>query len=155
MANLFKNMFSSSSAEAVKTTNGNGDAPKVEPLHVTDADFEALILQSDKPAVVDLWADWCGPCHMIAPSVEQMATAYDGRAVIAKLNVDENPNVPGRYGIMGIPTLLYFKDGKAKVEVALARGRKAYDKRQAIAKRDAEFEARRADARNTKYGSHA
>ncbi len=112
MANLFKNMFSSSSADAVKTTNGNGDAPKVEPLHVTDADFEALILQSDKPAVVDLWADWCGPCHMIAPSVEQMATAYDGRAVIAKLNVDENPNVPGRYGIMGIPTLLYFKDGK-------------------------------------------
>ncbi|HNS02582.1 MAG TPA: thioredoxin [Anaerolineae bacterium] len=81
-------------------------------MHVTDADFEALILQSDKPAVVDLWADWCGPCHMIAPSVEQMATAYDGRAVIAKLNVDENPNVPGRYGIMGIPTLLYFKDGK-------------------------------------------
>ena len=111
MANLFKNMFSST-ADPVKTSNGNGGAPKVEPIHVTDGDFEALILKSDKPAVVDLWADWCGPCHMIAPSVEQLATAYDGRAVVAKLNVDENPLTPGRYNIMGIPTLLYFKDGK-------------------------------------------
>jgi len=110
MASLFKNVFGSKPAEAATATdNGN---PKVEPIHVTDADFEALILKSDKPAIVDLWADWCGPCHMIAPSVEQLAAAYDGRAVIAKLNVDENPNVPGRYGIMGIPTLLYFKDGK-------------------------------------------
>lgn len=110
MASLFKNVFGSKPAEAATATD-NG-APKVEPIHVTDADFEALILKSDKPAIVDLWADWCGPCHMIAPSVEQLAAAYDGRAVIAKLNVDENPNVPGRYGIMGIPTLLYFKDGK-------------------------------------------
>ena len=110
MANPFKNIFGSKETE-VTATSGNG-ASKIEPIHVTDADFEALILQSDKPAIVDLWADWCGPCHMIAPSVEQLATAYDGRAVIAKLNVDENPNVPGRYGIMGIPTLLYFKNGK-------------------------------------------
>lgn len=111
MANPFKNIFGSKEAE-VAPANGNGASSKVEPIHVTDDDFEALILNSDKPAVVDLWADWCGPCHMIAPSVEQLATAYDGRAVIAKLNVDENPNVPGRYGIMGIPTLLYFKGGK-------------------------------------------
>jgi thioredoxin 1 len=110
MANPFKNIFGSKEAETTAAA-GNG-VSKVEPIHVTDADFEALILQSDKPAIVDLWADWCGPCHMIAPSVEQLASAYDGRAVIAKLNVDENPNVPGRYGIMGIPTLLYFKDGK-------------------------------------------
>ncbi|MFZ2362227.1 MAG: thioredoxin [Anaerolineae bacterium] len=110
MANPFKNIFGAKEAET-PVGSGNG-AHKVEPIHVTDADFEALILKSDVPAVVDLWADWCGPCHMIAPSVEQLASAYDGRAVIAKLNVDENPNVPGRYGIMGIPTLLYFKDGK-------------------------------------------
>ncbi len=110
MANPFKNIFGSKEAE-VAPTNGNG-AHKAEPLHVTDADFEALIIKSDKPAVVDLWADWCGPCHMIAPSVTQMASAYDGRAVIAKMNVDENPTTPGRYGIRGIPTLLYFKDGK-------------------------------------------
>jgi thioredoxin 1 len=110
MANPFKNIFGSKETE-VAGAAGNG-ASKIEPIHVTDSDFEALILQSDKPAIVDLWADWCGPCHMIAPSVEQLATAYDGRAVIAKLNVDENPNVPGRYGIMGIPTLLYFKGGK-------------------------------------------
>lgn len=110
MANPFKNIFGSKEAETAPTA-GNG-ASKVEPIHVTDADFEELILKSDKPAIVDLWAEWCGPCHMIAPSVTQLATAYEGRAVIAKLNVDENPNVPGRYGIMGIPTLLYFKDGK-------------------------------------------
>lgn len=110
MANPFKNIFGAKEAET-PVGSGNG-AHKVEPIHVTDADFEALILKSDVPAVVDLWADWCVPCHMIAPSVEQLASAYDGRAVIAKLNVDENSNVPGRYGIMGIPTLLYFKDGK-------------------------------------------
>jgi thioredoxin 1 len=110
MANPFKNIFGSKDAE-ITAAAGNG-AAKVEPIHVTDADFDELILKSDKPAVVDLWAEWCGPCHMIAPSVTQLATAYEGRAVIAKLNVDENPNVPGRFGIMGIPTLLYFKDGK-------------------------------------------
>ena len=110
MANPFKSIFGSKDAETT-TAAGNG-ASKVEPIHVTDADFEELILKSDKPAVVDLWADWCTPCHRIAPSVTQLATAYEGRAVIAKLNVDENPNVPGRYGIMSIPTLLYFKDGK-------------------------------------------
>ncbi len=111
MANLFKNIFGGQRSRSYTDQTAMAQ-PKVEPIHVTDADFEALILKSDKPAIVDLWADWCGPCHMIAPSVTQLAAAYDGRAVIAKLNVDENPNVPGRYGIMGIPTLLYFKGGK-------------------------------------------
>ncbi len=109
MANVFKKFTGTKEVES--KTSGNGNTG-VEPIHVTDGDFQQIILQSDKPAVVDLWAEWCGPCHMIAPAVEQLAAAYDGRAVIAKLNVDENPNVPGRYGIMGIPTLLYFKDGK-------------------------------------------
>lgn len=111
MASLFKKSTVSKPAEARSASTGNGQR-QVEPVHVTDVDFEQMVLQADKPAVVDLWADWCGPCHMIAPSVEQLAVAYEGRAIIAKLNVDENPYVPGRYGIMGIPTLLYFKDGK-------------------------------------------
>jgi thioredoxin 1 len=102
------NLFKKSKPETATTPGVAG----VDPIHVTDANFEELILNSELPAVVDLWADWCGPCHMIAPSVQQLAAAYDGRAIIAKLNVDENPNVPGRYGIMGIPTLLYFKGGK-------------------------------------------
>lgn len=110
MVNIFKKSNGSSVATApAPTSNGQ---PAVEPIHVTDADFADIVLNSDLPAVVDLWAEWCGPCHMIAPSVTQMAQAYEGRAVIAKLNVDENPMTPGRYGIMGIPTLLYFKDGK-------------------------------------------
>ena len=109
MANPITKMFGGSSS---KPATASVVEPGVEPIHVTDGDFKQVILQSDKPAVVDLWADWCGPCHMIAPSVEQLAVAYDGRAVIAKLNVDENPTVPGQYGIMGIPTLLFFKGGK-------------------------------------------
>ncbi len=109
MANLFKKIMGEKEPETVSATN---TGPAVEPVHVSDDDFAAMVLESDKPAVVDLWAEWCGPCHMIAPAVMQLATAYDGRAVIAKLNVDENPVTPGRYGIMGIPTLLFFKNGK-------------------------------------------
>jgi len=90
---------------------GNGTT-KVKPIEVTDETFEAIVLQSDRPVLVDLWAEWCGPCHIIAPTVEQLALEYEGKAVIAKLNVDENPATPSRYGIMGIPTLLYFQGGK-------------------------------------------
>ena len=108
MANPITKMFGGSSKPATASVV----EPGVEPIHVTDGDFKQVILQSDKPAVVDLWADWCGPCHMIAPSVEQLAVAYDGRAVIAKLNVDENPTVPRQYGVIAFPTLLFFKGGK-------------------------------------------
>ena len=110
MVNIFKR--SNSNAVATAPASPSNGQPAAEPIHVTDADFAEVVLNAGVPAVVDLWAEWCGPCHMIAPSVTQMAQAYDGRAVIAKLNVDENPMTPGRYGIMGIPTLLYFKDGK-------------------------------------------
>ena len=110
MVNIFKKSNGTAVATApAPTSNGQ---PAVEPIHVTDADFAAVVLNASMPAVVDLWAEWCGPCHAIAPSVAQMAQAYEGRAVIAKLNIDENPNTPSRYGVMGIPTLLYFKDGK-------------------------------------------
>jgi thioredoxin 1 len=80
-------------------------------LELTDATFDAII-NSDKPVLVDFWAEWCGPCKMIGPVVEELAADYDGRAVIAKLNVDENPNVTAKYGVRSIPTLLVFKNGQ-------------------------------------------
>lgn len=82
------------------------------PVHVSDSDFEQTVLGSDKPAVVDFWAAWCGPCRMIAPHVEDLAKDYGDKALVAKMDTDANPMTPTRYGIMGIPTLIFFKDGK-------------------------------------------
>lgn len=79
---------------------------------VTDATFDQEVLNSSKPVLVDFWAAWCGPCRMVAPVVEQIANEYSDRLEVAKLDVDENPNVAMRYGIMSIPTLMIFKDGK-------------------------------------------
>lgn len=80
--------------------------------HVSDASFDADVLKSDLPVLVDYWAAWCGPCKMIAPLLEEAATQYNGRVIIAKLNVDENPDSAAKYGIRGIPTLMLFKEGK-------------------------------------------
>ncbi len=82
------------------------------PLVLTDATFDQTIRNSKIPVLVDFWAEWCGPCKMIAPAVAQLAGEFAGRAVVAKLNVDENPRTPGRFGIQGIPTLLIFRDGQ-------------------------------------------
>ena len=80
--------------------------------HVSDASFEADVLKSDTPVLVDYWAEWCGPCKMIAPVLDDVAKAYDGKLRIAKVNVDENRDVPMRFGIRGIPTLMLFKGGE-------------------------------------------
>jgi len=80
--------------------------------HITDSSFEADVLQADKPVLVDYWAEWCGPCKMIAPILDEVATAYEGKLQIAKMNVDENRDIPGELGIRGIPTLMVFKGGQ-------------------------------------------
>jgi thioredoxin 1 len=80
--------------------------------HVSDTSFEADVLKSGAPVLVDFWAEWCGPCKMIAPILDEVATAYAGKLSVAKMNVDENRSVPAQYGIRGIPTLMVFKDGQ-------------------------------------------
>jgi len=80
-------------------------------VYLTDADFESDVLKSDIPVLVDYWAEWCGPCRMIAPILEEIAKDYAGRIKVAKLNIDENPGTPPKYGIRGIPTLMLFKGG--------------------------------------------
>ena len=80
--------------------------------HVSDASFEADVLQSAQPVLIDYWAEWCGPCKMIAPILDEVASTYSGKLQVAKMNVDENRDVPGKFGIRGIPTLMLFKDGQ-------------------------------------------
>lgn len=83
-------------------------------VHVTDDSFERDVLKSSEPVLVDYWADWCGPCKMIAPVLDEIAVEYAGRIRVAKLNIDDNPNIPPRYGIRGIPTLMLFRDGEVE-----------------------------------------
>jgi len=81
-------------------------------IHVTDANFDLEIIQSKVPALIDFWATWCAPCRALAPIVEEMAETYAGKIKVAKMNVDENPATPGKYGVRGIPTLILIKDGQ-------------------------------------------
>jgi thioredoxin 1 len=81
-------------------------------LHVGDADFDAQVLQSSEPVLVDFWAEWCGPCKMISPIVDELAESYAGKVKVVKVNIDHNPNTPRQYAVRGIPTLMLFKDGK-------------------------------------------
>ena len=83
-------------------------------LEINTHNFKELVLESEIPVLVDYWADWCGPCKMIAPVLDEICDEYEGRVKIAKLNIDESPNTPPRYGIRGIPTLMLFKDGEVE-----------------------------------------
>ena len=83
-------------------------------IHVTDSDFNQVVLSAKGAVLVDYWAEWCGPCKMIAPVLDEIAKDYAGKITIAKLNIDDNPNTPKSYGVRGIPTLMIFKDGEVE-----------------------------------------
>jgi thioredoxin 1 len=104
-------------------------------LEFTDTNFEELVLKSDKPVLVDFWAEWCGPCRMITPLVEELAKEYEGKAVIGKVDVDNNQGITSKYGICNIPTILFFKEGKiADKQVGAVPRQKLVEKLDALLK---------------------
>jgi len=88
-----------------------------EPIHVTEETFQSTVIESAVPVIVDFWAEWCAPCLIIVPFLEQIAEEYDGKAIVCRLDVDSNRQIAAQYGIRSIPTLLYFKDGEIKDQV--------------------------------------
>ena len=98
-----------------------------EILDVTDASFEREILKSETPVLIDFWAEWCAPCRQIAPIVKDLAASYQGKVKIVKMNIDENPATPGRYGVRAIPTVLAFKGGAVVAQITGARPKSAFE----------------------------
>jgi thioredoxin 1 len=95
-------------------------------LDVTDATFQKEVLESQTPALIDFWAEWCAPCRAIAPIVKELAGAYDGKLKVVKMNIDENPGTPGRYNVRSIPTVLAFKNGAVVAQITGARPKRAF-----------------------------
>lgn len=95
-------------------------------LELTDANFEDQVINSDKPVLVDFWAEWCGPCRMVGPVVEELHNEYEGKAIVGKVNVDHNPGVSAKYGIRNIPTVLFFKNGEVVDKQVGAAPKAAY-----------------------------
>lgn len=94
-------------------------------ITATEANFKSEVLESSQPVLVDFWAEWCGPCKMIAPAIEQLAADFDGKAKVVKVNVDEQPNLAQQYGVRSIPTLLFFRDGKVAEQLVGAAPKEA------------------------------
>lgn len=94
---------------------------------VTDQSFEAEVAQSDKPAIVDFWAEWCAPCRQISPIISDLASRYGDRIKILKMNIDENPSTPGKFGVRAIPTVLAFRDGQVVDQITGARPKKSFE----------------------------
>lgn len=94
----------------------------------TDQNFQQDVLKSDKPVVVDFWAPWCGPCKIISPTIEELAKDYQGKLIVGKMNVDENLQTSGQYGVMSIPTVMIFKGGKPVKALVGAQGKETYKK---------------------------
>jgi thioredoxin 1 len=98
-----------------------------ETADVTDATFEAEVLNSQQPVVLDFWAEWCAPCRAISPIIKQLAEDYDGKVKVLKMNIDENPQTPGRYGVRAIPTVLAFQNGQVVEQLQGARPKAAFE----------------------------
>ncbi len=102
--------------------------PSSNTTHVSDASFEAEVLKSSQPVLVDFWAEWCGPCKMIAPALDEIAGELKGKMTVAKINIDQNPQTPKKYGVRGIPTLMLFKNGQvAATKIGAAAKRQLLD----------------------------
>ena len=132
MVDLLKSLFGKKEDEAASAADvavQRAPGPDVKPVVVTDGTFEEVVLEAGLPVLVDFWAPWCGPCRMVGPIVEDLAQAYDGRAVVAKMNTDENPQTPSDYAILGIPTLILFKDGREVDRVVGYAPRKTLEER--------------------------
>jgi len=109
-----------------RTAQAKETIPMAEIQDVTDSSFEAEVIQSDQPVIVDFWAEWCGPCRQIAPIINEVAGDFEGRVKVVKLNVDESPQTAGKYGIRSIPTILAFKEGQVVEQVMGARPKASY-----------------------------